>query len=173
MNYTWSGKSLSTALSSNHFYELAVTLLSPVTPNPNFSFMPFLFLYLHTQVHLLPKLHESTEATPPLSQPSHTILLPTPAPTKTRLSSQLSVDSNCQQQPHVSSSLHPLTSSDKLQREPHLPVTFCLLHFTSQAHTAQHKNSTVTQAVCRKYPTRAAKAPCSLFVPVAQQTHSK
>lgn len=100
---------------------------------------------------------------------AHTILLPTPAPTKSRLSSQLSLDSNCQQQPRVSSSLHPLMSSDKLQREPHLPVTFYLLHFTSQAHAAQHKNSTVTQAVCRKYPAQAAKAQHS----VCGTTHSK
>lgn len=95
-------------------------------------------IFVSTRVHLLPKLHKLTETTPLWGQPSHTILLPTLAPTKSRLSSQLSADSNCQQQPHVSSSLHPLTSSDKLQRELHLPVTFYLLHFTSQAHTAQH-----------------------------------
>lgn len=62
------------------------------------SFMPFLFLYLHTQVHILPKLHKLTEATPPSSQPSHT---PPPSTHKNQAQlpviswSQLSTATSC------------------------------------------------------------------------------
>lgn len=148
--------------------------LSPITSHPNFSFMPFLFLCVHTQVDFPQKVHKLTETTPPWSwvtnntQPHH----PPPSPAPTRAGSAPSY----QLVPSASSSLMFLlgcTHSDKLQREPHPPVTLHLLLFTSQAHTAPHKNSTVTQAVCRKYPAQAAKALHPLFLPVAQQTHEE
>lgn len=142
--------------------------------NPNFSFIPFLsYFCLYTQVHL-PKLHKMIETTSQLRKISHTSPHPYFSTLKKQYSSsQFSADFNCQQQPHVSSSLHPLMSSDKLRRETHLLVTFYLLHFTSHTHTVQYKNSTVihilfagnTQARLPKY--------CIIYFPMAQQTHKK
>lgn len=144
--------------------------------NPNFSFTTFscLFLCLHTQVHLLTKLHRMIETTSQLRKISHTSLPPYFSTLrKQNSSSQLSLDFNCQQQPHVSSSLHPLTSSDKLRRETHLLVTFYLLHFTSHTHTVQHKNSTVIHILFAGNTQTSLPKYCITYFPVAQQTQEK
>lgn len=91
--------------------------LSPITSHPNFSFMPFLFLCVHTQVDFSPKSAQ-TETTPPWSHNPATPPSSQPSTHKSRLSSQLSAGSKCQQQPHVSPWLHPLRQTPKGASSP-------------------------------------------------------
>lgn len=133
-----------------------------------------LLLCLHTQVHLLSEVHKMTETTSQLRKISHTSPHPYfSALRKQNSSSQLLVDFNCQQQPHVSSSLHPLMSSDKLRRETHPLVTFYLLHFTSHAHTVQYKNSSVIHILFAGNTQARLPQYYIIYFPMAQQTHKK
>lgn len=162
------------ALKTLTFSSYHTTLPIYIQSNVLFHAFSCLFLCLHTQVHLLPKLHKTIATTSQLKKISRT----SPPPYFSTLRKQystwrLSVDFNCQQQPHVSSSLHPLTSLDKLRWETHLLVTFYLLHFTSHAHTARHKNSTVIHILFAGNTQARLAKHYIIYFPTAQQTHKK